>query len=110
VGRCSRESAGGNSKKKRKICLRREPRREALGEESIFAESFALNEGYFHQILFKNSKKFKISPKLNMSLDMLFIAYKKVVVHKFKMKFHDETKPSDISSNSVKLLVRCSGF
>jgi hypothetical protein len=41
---------------------------------------------------------------------MLCIAYKKVIVLKFKMKFHQETKPSDISSNSLKLLVRCSGF
>jgi hypothetical protein len=33
-----------------------------------------------------------------MSLYMLCIAYKKVVVLKFKMKFHQETKSSDISS------------
>jgi hypothetical protein len=45
-----------------------------------------------------------------MSLDMLCIAYKKVVVLKFKIKFHQETKPSDVSSNYLKLLVRCSGF
>jgi hypothetical protein len=45
-----------------------------------------------------------------MSLYMLCITYKKVVVLKFKMKFHQETKPGDISSNSLKLLVRCSGF
>jgi hypothetical protein len=45
-----------------------------------------------------------------MSLDILCIAYKKVVALKFKMKIHKETKQSGISSNSLKLLVRCSGF
>jgi hypothetical protein len=41
---------------------------------------------------------------------MLCIAYKKVVALKFKMKIHKESKPSGMSSNFLKLLVRCSGF
>jgi hypothetical protein len=64
----------------------------------------------FNKFYLKIAKKFKISPQLNMSLDMLCIAYKKVIVLKFKIKFHQETKHSDISSNSLKLLMRCSGF
>jgi hypothetical protein len=39
------------------ISLRREPLGSALGEDTLFAESFALTEGYFYQILFKNSKR-----------------------------------------------------
>jgi hypothetical protein len=45
-----------------------------------------------------------------MTLDMFRITYIKFCVVKFKFKFLKETKPSDISSNSLKLLVRCSGF
>jgi hypothetical protein len=57
VGRCSWECTCKFKKKTRKIGLHREPGGEALGEEPIFVESFALTEGYFHQILFKNSKQ-----------------------------------------------------
>jgi hypothetical protein len=45
-----------------------------------------------------------------MTLDMLCITYKKLFVFKFKFKFLQETKPSGISSNALKLLVRCSSF
>jgi hypothetical protein len=60
------------------------------------------------------ANKFEITSKLNMTLHMLCIAYKKVVVvklkikllsKKFKIKFLQETKPSNISSNFLKLIV-----
>jgi hypothetical protein len=45
-----------------------------------------------------------------MTLDMVCIACKKVVVVKLKFKFLKCAKPSDISSISLKLLLRCFGF
>jgi hypothetical protein len=45
-----------------------------------------------------------------MSPLMMHITYKNVLVLKINFEFPLDSKPSDISLNSLKLLVRCSSF
>jgi hypothetical protein len=45
-----------------------------------------------------------------MSPLMMYITYKNVLVLKVDFEFPLDSKPSDISLNSLKLLVRCSSF
>jgi hypothetical protein len=57
-------------------------------QHEIFAERNILGEEYLHMKLnLKIAKKCEIFPILNMTLDMLCIAHKKVVVVKLKFKF-----------------------
>jgi hypothetical protein len=105
-GRAGDRPAGmlgdGTCRRRRMLLIRA---RATRGLTSVAVEG----EGFIKFYL-KIANKFEISIKLNMSLDMLCIAYKKVVALKFKMKIHKETKPSGIGSNFLKLLVRCSRF
>jgi hypothetical protein len=57
-------------------------------QPEIFAERNVLSEEYLHvKFNLKIAKMCEIFPTLNMTLDMLCIAYKKVVVVKLKFKF-----------------------
>jgi hypothetical protein len=52
----------------------------------LFAESLALGKANFNKIIII-ANKFENVPTLNMTLDIVCIAYKKVVVVKLKFKF-----------------------
>jgi hypothetical protein len=52
-----------------------------------FAESLALGEANFNKKTIEIADKSEKIPTLNMTLDMVCIAYKKVVVVKLKVKF-----------------------
>jgi hypothetical protein len=52
-----------------------------------FAESLALGEANFNKKIIEIANKSENFPTLNMTLDMVCIAYKKVVVAKHKFKF-----------------------
>jgi hypothetical protein len=53
----------------------------------LFAESLALGKANFNKIIIIIANKFENVPTLNMTLDIVCIAYKKVVVVKLKFKF-----------------------
>jgi hypothetical protein len=90
VGRCSRESAGANSKKEEKSAFAESPVERLSAKNPSSPRALFSPKVIFIKFYLKIANKFKISPILNMSLDMLFIAYKKVVV-----RIQNEISPRD---------------